>query len=73
MARAVGEPLAQAGTSILFGEGAAAGLRLVIPGSMTRTFEALKSFLGMELSGMLRDVSAGGLAVKQAPEPDAGE
>jgi len=67
VARAIGEPLAQTEKIILFGEGATTGLARDISGSMLQTFEAVKSAVGVDIPGMLKDVTTGGLVGRQAP------
>ncbi len=70
VAKAIGEPLSQTEKIIMFGEGAATGLTKDVTGSMLQTFEALKASVGLDIPGMLKDVTTGGLVGRQERSGD---
>ncbi len=72
MARAIAEPLGRTEKIILFGEGGATSMAKDAAGTMLTTFEAVKDAVGLDIPGIIKDVSKGGL-VGKAPKDEPAE
>ena len=64
IARAVSEPLSKTEKIILFGQGGASSMVQDTTGTMLQTFEAVKESVGLDIPGMLKEVTSGGLVGK---------
>ncbi|MBQ7455699.1 MAG: hypothetical protein IJS53_04585 [Clostridia bacterium] len=74
IARSISEPLSKTEKIILFGEGGATSMARDTAGTMLQVFEAVKESVGLDIPGVLKDISSGGLVGKAAAkEKENGE